>query len=144
MGPQTGCAGRFISISSRWNHRMTGLSLARAIAGRAAAEHGRGLIVGGWVRDRLLGPSVERLDIEVFGIDASRLRALLEGFGRFKPWARAFRSSSWKTSTCRFRAASRSPAAATKDFSSSATRRSRWKRRRDGAISRSTRSHGIR
>jgi len=39
---------------------------------------GRGLLVGGWVRDRLLGrPSLD-LDLEVYGIDPAALQALLE------------------------------------------------------------------
>jgi tRNA nucleotidyltransferase (CCA-adding enzyme) len=40
------------------------------------------LIVGGWVRDRLLGIDSSDIDIEVFGVPAPRLRALLERFGR--------------------------------------------------------------
>ena len=54
------------------------LDIARAV--RDAG--GRALIVGGWVRDRLLGLAAKDLDIEVFGIAADRLRALLESFGR--------------------------------------------------------------
>ena len=57
------------------------LDLARAI--RAAG--GRALIVGGWVRDRLLGleeRDAKDVDLEVFGIAANRLRALIEPFGR--------------------------------------------------------------
>src|SRR3954467_2396572 len=46
---------------------------------------GRALIVGGWVRDRLLGlPEGDNpnVDLEVFGVPGDRLRALLETFGR--------------------------------------------------------------
>lgn len=43
---------------------------------------GRALIVGGWVRDRLLGISSKDIDVEVYGIEAERLRALLASFGR--------------------------------------------------------------
>ncbi len=43
---------------------------------------GRALIVGGWVRDRALGLDPKDLDIEVFGVPATDLRALLEHFGR--------------------------------------------------------------
>jgi tRNA nucleotidyltransferase (CCA-adding enzyme) len=44
----------------------------------AAAEGGRALVVGGWVRDRLLGRPNKDVDVEVYGIPADRLRALLE------------------------------------------------------------------
>ncbi len=42
---------------------------------------GRALIVGGWVRDRLLGRTSKDVDLEVYGIDAARLRTLLSAFG---------------------------------------------------------------
>ena len=56
--------------------------LALDIARAVQAAGGRALIVGGWVRDRLLGRSAKDLDIEVFGIAADALRGLLERFGR--------------------------------------------------------------
>jgi tRNA nucleotidyltransferase (CCA-adding enzyme) len=50
---------------------------------RAVRDHGgRALIVGGWVRDRALGLDPKDLDLEVFGVPATDLRALLERFGR--------------------------------------------------------------
>ncbi len=52
--------------------------LARAV--RDAG--GRALVVGGWVRDELAGRTPKDLDLEVFGIEAGRLRALLDTFGR--------------------------------------------------------------
>ena len=55
---------------------------AMQIAEAARHEGGRALIVGGWVRDRLLGLGSKDIDIEVFGIPAGRLRALLESLGR--------------------------------------------------------------
>jgi tRNA nucleotidyltransferase (CCA-adding enzyme) len=56
--------------------------LARALAEAVRAEGGRALVVGGWVRDQLLGRASKDLDLEVFGVQADRLRALLERFGR--------------------------------------------------------------
>ncbi|MBP8274728.1 MAG: hypothetical protein KAY59_09870, partial [Acidobacteria bacterium] len=56
------------------------LALTLATAVRDAG--GRALIVGGWVRDRLLGIDAKDLDLEVFGLSAERLRSLLEPFGR--------------------------------------------------------------
>lgn len=54
------------------------LNVARTVCNAG----GRALIVGGWVRDDLLGHPSKDLDLEVFGIAADRLRALLERFGR--------------------------------------------------------------
>ena len=39
------------------------------------------MIVGGWVRDRLLDRPSKDVDLEVYGIDATPLRTLLETFG---------------------------------------------------------------
>jgi tRNA nucleotidyltransferase (CCA-adding enzyme) len=57
------------------------LEIARGIAEAAAAAGGRALLVGGWVRDRVLGLPSKDIDIEVFGIDAPELRRILERFG---------------------------------------------------------------
>jgi tRNA nucleotidyltransferase (CCA-adding enzyme) len=57
------------------------LEIARAIAEEANAAGGRALLVGGWVRDRLLGLPSKDIDIEVFGVPAPRLRGILERFG---------------------------------------------------------------
>jgi tRNA nucleotidyltransferase (CCA-adding enzyme) len=57
------------------------LETAVAIARLVAAHDGRALIVGGWVRDRLLGRPNKDVDVEVYGIPADRLRALLETIG---------------------------------------------------------------
>lgn len=55
--------------------------LARAIARAAHAAGGRALIVGGWVRDSLMGRSSKDVDLEVYGIPAGDLRDLLARFG---------------------------------------------------------------
>ncbi|CAN5863204.1 hypothetical protein BH24ACI5_BH24ACI5_05310 [soil metagenome] len=55
--------------------------LARAIARAAHAAGGRALIVGGWVRDRLMGRNSKDVDLEVYGIPAGDLRDLLARFG---------------------------------------------------------------
>ena len=57
------------------------LDAARAIARAVDAAGGRALIVGGWVRDRLLGRSAKDLDLEVFGVHPLRLKHLLGDFG---------------------------------------------------------------
>ena len=52
---------------------MTVNDEALAIAQAVRREGGRALIVGGWVRDRLLGHDESKdIDIEVFGVDAAR------------------------------------------------------------------------
>lgn len=57
------------------------LETATRIAQLTKAEGGRALIVGGWVRDRLLGRPNKDVDVEVYGIPAARLRELLETIG---------------------------------------------------------------
>ena len=57
------------------------LSTATAIAREVRAAGGRALIVGGWVRDRLLGHPSKDIDLEVFGVEPEALRALLSRFG---------------------------------------------------------------
>jgi len=58
------------------------IELVQAIARRVRDEGGRALVVGGWVRDRLLERPSKDLDVEVYGVPAGALRALLEAFGR--------------------------------------------------------------
>lgn len=66
------------------------LAQARAMA-RAVRDHGgRALVVGGFVRDRLLGHASKDLDLEVFGIDEHALRALVGRFGRVEAVGQAF------------------------------------------------------
>jgi tRNA nucleotidyltransferase (CCA-adding enzyme) len=56
--------------------------LARAIAQAIRDDGGRALVVGGWVRDAILGHPSKDVDLEVFGMPAERLRSLLSTFGR--------------------------------------------------------------
>ncbi|MEO6222267.1 MAG: HDIG domain-containing metalloprotein [Vicinamibacterales bacterium] len=60
---------------------QTPLPLAVAIAEAVRARGGRALIVGGWVRDRLLDLEAKDLDLEVFGIAPQALKSTLEAFG---------------------------------------------------------------
>ena len=62
------------------------LDIARAVQ----SAGGRALIVGGWVRDRLLGRDAKDLDIEVFGVAADQLRGLLERIGRIDTVGESF------------------------------------------------------
>jgi tRNA nucleotidyltransferase (CCA-adding enzyme) len=63
---------------------------ATAIAAAARDAGGRALIVGGWVRDRLMGTDSADVDVEVFGVAAQRLRELLEEFGRVEAVGESF------------------------------------------------------
>jgi tRNA nucleotidyltransferase (CCA-adding enzyme) len=56
-------------------------SLARDIAEAVKAHGGRALVVGGYVRDRLLGHPSKDLDLEVFGVAADDLKVLLAAWG---------------------------------------------------------------
>ena len=61
-----------------------------AIAKSVRDAGGRAIVVGGWVRDHLLGVRSKDVDIEVFGLDVERLEALLAGFGNVHAVGRAF------------------------------------------------------
>jgi tRNA nucleotidyltransferase (CCA-adding enzyme) len=65
-------------------------SVVRALADAVRSAGGRALVVGGWVRDRLLGLPAKDLDLEVFGIDAGRLPELLGRFGRVENVGQSF------------------------------------------------------
>lgn len=64
--------------------------LTREIAETVRREGGRALVVGGWVRDRMLGRDSKDVDIEVFGVPAPRLREILESLGRVELVGEAF------------------------------------------------------
>src|SRR5215210_2899330 len=68
----------------------TPLARARAIATAVREAGGRALIVGGWVRDRLLGIESKDVDLEVFGVPSERLRAILEAIGRVEAVGESF------------------------------------------------------
>ena len=66
------------------------LPVAKEISRVVRARGGRALIVGGWVRDRLLGIDSKDVDLEVFGIPASDLGPLLVQFGKVEPIGQSF------------------------------------------------------
>jgi len=51
------------------------------LAKTVRAERGRALMVGGCVRDELMGLQPKDWDVEIYGIDSKRLRDLLDRFG---------------------------------------------------------------
>ena len=60
---------------------MNETQTAKAVAERVQQAGGHALYVGGWVRDRLIGRESKDIDIEVYGLEADRLRALLREIG---------------------------------------------------------------
>ena len=60
---------------------MTPFDAALALAKDVRDAGGRALIVGGWVRDRLMGHPSKDIDVEVYGLDAGSLKTLLQRFG---------------------------------------------------------------
>ncbi len=66
------------------------LTLATAIARAVRDGGGRAFIVGGWVRDQLLGSASKDVDLEIFGIPVERLPRLLEPFGAVEPVGQSF------------------------------------------------------
>ena len=62
------------------------LNLATAIRDRG----GRALLVGGCVRDELMGRQPKDWDVEVYGLDPARLRGLLDRFGEVNVVGEAF------------------------------------------------------
>ncbi|HEX5475202.1 MAG TPA: hypothetical protein VFX12_11110 [Vicinamibacterales bacterium] len=72
---------------------MTGrdpLDIAAAIAREAARQGGRALVVGGWVRDRLMGVASKDVDVEVYGLEAMALQRVLEAFGEVNTVGESF------------------------------------------------------
>jgi len=65
--------------------------LAREIAEAVHDAGGRALVVGGWVRDEILGLTPKDLDLEVFGVRSERLHPLLERFGSVNTVGESFR-----------------------------------------------------
>jgi tRNA nucleotidyltransferase (CCA-adding enzyme) len=66
------------------------LDIARPLAEAVAREGGRALLVGGYVRDRLLGIEASELDLEIFGLSFEQLERLLSTFGEVIHVGKAF------------------------------------------------------
>lgn len=62
------------------------LKIARAVSHAG----GRALLVGGCVRDRLMGEAPKDWDLEIYGVESSRLRELLSQFGTVNVVGEAF------------------------------------------------------
>ncbi len=64
---------------------------AQQIARAVQTRGGRALLVGGYVRDELLGKAPKDADIEVYGLEAPVLREVLETLGRVDCVGESFR-----------------------------------------------------
>ncbi len=64
--------------------------IVRRIAALVAEHGGRAVLVGGWVRDQLLGLAAKDVDVEVFGIASDRLLGLLREIGPVNTVGAAF------------------------------------------------------
>nr|VFK24723.1 MAG: tRNA nucleotidyltransferase (CCA-adding enzyme) [Candidatus Kentron sp. MB]VFK27019.1 MAG: tRNA nucleotidyltransferase (CCA-adding enzyme) [Candidatus Kentron sp. MB]VFK74941.1 MAG: tRNA nucleotidyltransferase (CCA-adding enzyme) [Candidatus Kentron sp. MB] len=62
------------------------LQISQAIRGAG----GRAVIVGGWVRDSLLGLDAKDIDMEIYGLSLARLETVLGEFGSVVTIGRAF------------------------------------------------------
>jgi tRNA nucleotidyltransferase (CCA-adding enzyme) len=60
------------------------------LAETARSAGGRALLVGGCVRDELMGKQPKDWDVEIYGIEPSRLRDLLDAFGTVNVVGEAF------------------------------------------------------
>ncbi len=69
---------------------MTPARRVEEIARAVRDAGGRAVIVGGWVRDWLMGRDSKDVDLEVFGLPADALRRLLEEFGRVESVGESF------------------------------------------------------
>ena len=72
------------------NSQSSSLGPVTAVAEAVRAAGGRALVVGGWVRDRLLERESKDLDIEVFGLPGDVLRDVLGRLGRVEPVGNSF------------------------------------------------------
>src|SRR5919206_2560601 len=61
-----------------------------ALAGAVRDEGGRALLVGGCVRDALMGLQPKDWDVEVYGVAPERLREILDCFGSVNVVGEAF------------------------------------------------------
>lgn len=67
------------------------LAKSQQVAAAVREQGGRALLVGGYVRDTLLGLTPKDADLEVFGLEAPALRHLLQQLGRVNCVGESFR-----------------------------------------------------
>src|SRR4029077_20981775 len=77
------------------------LNVITDIAKQVKAGGGRTFLVGGPVRDQLLGRAVKDYDLEIFGLAGEDIRKIVERFGPVKTSARCSVFSSCDLATMR-------------------------------------------
>ena len=77
---------------------------------RVKESGGRAMLVGGCVRDELMGVEPKDWDVEVYGIEPEKLREILDTFGEVNVVGEAFTVYKMGNGSRRF-----DPAAGTKD-----------------------------
>jgi tRNA nucleotidyltransferase (CCA-adding enzyme) len=70
--------------------RLPESSLVRDLAQKVTDAGGRIVLVGGWVRDRLMGEASNDYDLEVFGLTPDTISDLVRPFGFTRPVGRHF------------------------------------------------------
>ncbi len=85
-----GRRSRNIAVSDNYLVSVDPLQLATNIANTVRDRGGRAFVVGGFVRDRLLGRASAEVDLEVFGVPEHDLQALLERIGRVEAVGQQF------------------------------------------------------
>jgi tRNA nucleotidyltransferase (CCA-adding enzyme) len=68
----------------------TGRQKVTELAGSISASGGRAMLVGGCVRDELMGIEPKDWDLEVYGVEPEKLREMLESFGEVQAVGEAF------------------------------------------------------
>lgn len=66
------------------------LALAKEIAKKVDEKGGHAYLVGGYVRDKMLGLENKDIDIEVHGVDVDVLRGILKSLGTLKEFGKSF------------------------------------------------------
>jgi len=77
-------------VSDNYIVSADALQLATSIARTVRDQGGRAFIVGGFVRDRLLGLQSDEVDVEVFGVGEHDLKTLLATLGRVEAVGQQF------------------------------------------------------
>jgi len=69
-------------LSTAFREKSSIPAVLRKIAAEIASAGGRSYLVGGWVRDSMLGRDSKDFDVEVYGLDFAELEKILKKFGK--------------------------------------------------------------
>lgn len=74
-----------------WEKNQFNMELLRNIIRDIESNGGKPYIVGGWVRDKILGIESKDIDVEVYGITPEDLEKLLSKYGEIKAIGKSFK-----------------------------------------------------